>query len=629
LKYSSGAPRPRAVLVLAALLAASCGRADAASPVSLDAVVGLGGVVRLGRWAPFVVTVDNRGPALAATLSLEVFRGSELRGTIASRSFQRRIELPARSRRRFSFAAPITTALRPAVVTLTAGEGDELAELARLQIDVRRMAVSDRLVVAVSSEIAFDFLAREGSRIVYPHAENLPDSWAGWSGADLVVVRDTAFHRLGEAQAAALESWIRTGGTAVFTGGAAALQLASSGLADLAPVEVTGLVELAGLPSLGRLAAATPPAGPMTVAGAVPRRGSTVLAAEGALPLVVISRTGAGTVVWLAFDLADRTFASWPGVSALWRTVAGDAAAIPPVDDVERDPLDDPWIAPLVSRSAVSFPSHARLAVFLAAFLLPSIALLLLPQRLVPRLGPRLRAGMLVGIAAAAATAGWYAFDRRSVGGGDFLLEAARVKAGDGRALLSRRLAVCSPSGNGFALELGRADFRVEDVTAIARGRSPGFLEVDLGETTIVRGDPTGRFGSRLVVADTVIPFTLSAVLEPVGTGTDLTVDNRTGAAIRGAFLVRGGAILPLGDLPAASVSRFAVGPPGRSGERGSSVDISDPGRRGFWERESATIDRTGPVLVGWLDEPPLAARLGESPAAASVCMVTLEVDER
>ena len=586
-------------------------------------------MVRLGRWAPFIVTVDNRGPALAATLSLEVFRGSELRGTIASRSFHRSIELPARSRRRFSFAAPIDTAPRSAVVTVTAGEGDERAELARLAIDVRRIAVSDRLVVAVSSEIALDFLAREGSRIVYPHAENLPDQWAGWSGADLVVVRDTAFHRLGAAQASALEGWIRAGGTAVFTGGAAALQLAASGLDDLAPVAVTGLVELAALPSLGRLAAAAPPAGRATVAGAVPRGGTTVLAAEGDLPLVAVRRTGAGTAAWLAFDPADRALASWPGMAALWRSVAGDAAAIPADGEIEREPLDDPWIAPLVGRSTVSFPSHARLAVFLAVFLLPSLALLLLPQRLVPRLGPRLRAGLLAALAVAASAAGWYAFDRRFSGGGDFLLEAARVEAGDGSALLSRRLAVCSPSGNGFALELGRADFRVEDLTAIARGRSPGFLAVDLGGTTTVRGDPTGRFRSRLLAADAVIPFALSAVLEPVGTGEGLTVDNRTGAAIRGAFLYRGGAILPLGDLPAGSVSRFAGGTSGGSDGPGSSVAIADPGRRAFWEREAARIDRTGPVVVGWLDEPPLAARLGGAPVAASVCMVTLEVDER
>ena len=606
--------------------------------MSLDVVAGIGGVVRTGRWAPFIVTVDNRGPALEARLSLEVFRGSELRGTLASRLFQRDVELPARSRRRFTFAAPVVPAPRPAVVRVTAGTDGEPRELAHLEIDLRRLAVSDRLVVAVSSEIAFDFLAQEGARVVYPHAENLPDAWAGWSGVDLVVVRDTAFHRLGAAQVAALERWVQAGGTIVFTGGAAALQLAASGLAGLLPVEIAGLVETAALPSLGRLAGVAPPAGPAIVAGSVARDGATVLAAKhparappgDAIPLVAVRRTGAGTTAWLAFDPADRAFGTWPGLPALWRAVAGDAAAIPADDDALREPLDDPWIAPLAARSDVSFPSHARLAIFLAAFLLPSLALLLLPRRLGSRLGPRLRAGLLLFLAAAASAAGWFAFNRWLFRGDDFLLEAARVEAGDGAARLSRRLAVCSPSGGGFELALGPVDSRIEDVSAVARGRSPDSLAVELGEATTVRSAVPGRFQSRLLIADSVIPFALSAVLE---TG------RRRGAAHGGKPHGHGDPRRRFSSSRARSC-RWATSLPDRrrsmtfprsaaAGSTGGVVVIADVGRRAFWERESAAIDRAGPVLVGWLDEPPLAARLGGAPAAASVCMVTLEVAER
>jgi hypothetical protein len=630
LKYSNGKqPRPRAALLLAVFLAASCGEARAASPVSLDVVAGLGGVVRTGRWAPFIVTVDNRGPALDARLSLEVFRGSALRGTLASRSFLRDVELPARSRRRFSFEAPVESAPQPAVVRVTTGGESEPRELARLEIDLRRIAVGDRLIVAVSSEIAFDFLAREGARVVYPHAENLPESWAGWSGVDLVVVRDTAFHRLGAAQVAALERWVQAGGTIVFTGGAAALQLAASGLSGLLPVEVSGLVEPVGLPSLGRLAGTAPPTGPATVAASMARDNAAVLAAYGVAPLAAVRRTGAGTSAWIAFDPADRAFASWPGLPAVWRAVAGDAAAIPADDETLREPLDDPWIAPLAARSDVSFPSHARLAIFLAAFLLPSLALLLVPPRLGPYLGPRLRAGLLLLLAAAASAAGWFVFNRWLFRGDDFLLEASRVEAGDGVARLSRRLAVCSLSGGGFELALGPADSRIEDVTAVARGLAPGSLEVELGDVTTVRGAVPGRFRSRLLAADSVIPFALSAVLEGGVDGALLTVENRTGTAIREAFLVSKGGIMPLGDLASGPASSHAVPAIGGTGNPGSAVVIADAGRRALWERESAAIGRAGPVLVGWLDEPPLEARLGGAPAAASACMVTLEVAER
>jgi len=597
--------------------------------VSLDAVAGIGGVVRANRWAPFIVTVENRGPAIEARLSLEVFRGSDLRGTLASRTFHRDVELPARSRRRFSFTAPVVEAPQPAVVRVTSAGDGEPEELARLEIALSKLAVSERIIVAVSSEIAFDFLAREGARVVYPHAENLPDSWVGWSGVDLVVVRDTAFHRLGAAQVAALGQWAQAGGTVVFTGGTAALQLGASGFADLLPVEVSGLVDAAGVPSLGRLAGTAPPAGPVTLAGSTPGDGAAVLAADGGVPLVVLDRDGAGTLAWLAFDPADRSFASWAGHTRLWRRVAGDAAAVPAVDDSLREPLDDPWIALLAARSEVSFPSHARLAVFLAAFLLPSLALLLVRRRLRPRVGPRLRAGLLLAVAAVASAAGWFAFNRRLFRDDDFLLEAARVEASGGAARLSRRIAVCSPSGGAFELALGPAAARVEDVTAVTRDRPAAPLTVEVAGATTVRSGVTGRFQSRLVVADSVIPFPLSAVLERRSDGGRLAVDNRTGAVIREAFLVSDGRVVPLGDLAAGMTASLDARLIEGAGDRGTAVAIADTGRRAFWERESAAIGRSGPVLVGWLDEPPLAARLGGSRAAASLCMVTLEVVER
>lgn len=618
MKYSPGRPlKPSAAVLAAVLLVAACGAARAASPVSLEAIVGLGGVVRAGRWAPFILTVDNRGPAREAVLSLEVFRGSELRGTLASRRFERAVSLPARSRRRFSFAAPVAASPRPAVARVTADGG----EIARLEIDLRPVAVNDRIVVAISSEIAFDFLAQEGARVVYPHPQNLPDAWTGWSGVDLVVLRDTAFHRLAPAQVTALERWVQAGGRLVVTGGAAALQLGSSGLSGLAPVEVEGLVERTGLPDLARLAGGSPPAGRWTLAGSSPRPGATVLASDAGLPIVATRPLGRGSVAWIAFDPADPRAAAWPGLPRLWRALAGDAAAVEVGDESFREPLDDPWIATLAARSDVSFPSHGLLAAFLAAFLLPSLALLLLPRR--P--GPRLRAALLVLLAAGAAGAGWWAFNRFRFQADDFLLEAARVEAGDGAARLSRRVAVCSPAGGDFSLALGPADARVEDVTAAGERRPAGSLVVELGDGAVVRAAMPGRYQSRLLVSDTVIPFALSADIGREADGTWLAVENRTGTTIRGAFLLVDGTIVPLGDLESDARARFAVPGDGAA----SAVSIADGVRRAFWERESGSIGRAGPVLAGWLDEPPNAARLAGVPAKASVCLVTLEVERR
>ncbi len=195
-----------------------------------------------------------------------------------------------------------------------------------------------------------------------------------------------------------------------------------------------------------------------------------------------------------------------------------------------------------------------------------------------------MRAGLLLLIAAAASTAGWYAFNRRFFRGDDFLLEAARVEAADGTARLARRLAVCSPSGGSFELALGPADYRVDDASAVTRSRPPQSLAVDLGTATAVRGAVAERFQSRLLVADAVIPFALSAVLATDVSGTRLRVENRErGTVIREAFLVSDLGILRLGDV--------APGPH-RAGPCSSPPAVAAPAAR--WSSSMPCAARSG-----------------------------------
>ncbi len=126
------------------------------------------------------------------------------------------------------------------------------------------MATSNRLVAAISSDLSLDYLSglSDGTgelHVAYPRIDDLPDSWAGDDGVELVVVHDTYFQSIGAAQAKALQEWVVSGGSVAFCGGAAALQLSSTGLSALVPVEVDGIVERTGLPSLGELARSAVP----------------------------------------------------------------------------------------------------------------------------------------------------------------------------------------------------------------------------------------------------------------------------------------------------------------------------------------------------------------------------------
>jgi hypothetical protein len=163
-------------------------------------------------------------------------------------------------------------------------------------------------------------------------------------------------------------------------------------------------------------------------------------------------------------------------------------------------------------------------------------------------------------------------------------------------------------------------------VTSVGEHRPAGSLVVELGDAAIVRSSMPGRYQSRLLVSEAVIPFALSAALESAVDGAWLTVENLTDATVREAFLLADGTVVPLGDLAPGSPARFAIA---SGGGATTTVSIADAVRRAFWERESGAIGHAGPILVGWLDAPPMAARLGGVPAEASVCLVTLAVDRR
>ena len=51
------------------------------------------------------------------------------------------------------------------MLRVTVGGDGEERELARLEVDFRAAAVGGRIIVAVSSELSFDFLAQEGIRV--------------------------------------------------------------------------------------------------------------------------------------------------------------------------------------------------------------------------------------------------------------------------------------------------------------------------------------------------------------------------------------------------------------------------------------------------------------------------------
>ena len=613
---------PTAIATTLLFAAAPCLCAQSSQAVRCDALVGFNGSVREGRFAPVILSVENPGARVKARIALRVTWGGARNGVFPGRTITQEMVLDAGSTRRIPFVIPVPRNVRTLRATVTASG----SELGSLEVELRQLSTTSRIIAGISSELSLDALTALGGagavRVVYPRVDDLPQSWAGYDGVDAVVVHDTSFQQLRSDQVTAIEGWVATGGVLVFTGGAAALQHEPAGFGRLLPVEVAALTRRPGL-------AAVPVGGGAVrrVAGAVEVAESRltrgrIVAADGALPLVVQRKLGRGSIWFLAFDPTTASFGSWDGSLALWRTLL-DLDRLPTMGAASRPAMEDPWIAGLFAASPVSFPPVPALLAFVAA----SISLLapLLVGRPGRAMKARARLALLAGVSVLGVLSGWLVFNRVLFRPGLQVIDAARVEArsGEGLAVVTERFGFFASSAQAVEARLGSPGAVLESA-----GESP-LLLVHAGGRVLIGGIDVERLGARLLVAQDVIPFTVVARVRKKGSSIEAYVGNGNRTPLLGCFIFAAGRAYPLGDVGAgASTQRtFSVADALGSAVDGAAYQDGD-GRRAALLKAEAAIDGpgAGPArLIGWTDGPVLplsftgARQLGGRPGLALV----------
>lgn len=617
---------PMSPPLVALLLLATSLPAQSPALVRCDTLVGWNGVVREGRFAPLIVNVENQGARLPAVVRVDVAWGGA-GGMVTQRSFTRKAFLPGGATRRVPFVIPIARGAR----SLRVAVSSKGVEIARQEVDMRSVATTDRLVAAVSSELSLDMvssLSEPGNavRLVYPRVDDLPESWAGYDAVEMVVVHDTSFQRLRATQVAALERWVVTGGTLVFTGGTDALQHAGAGLGRLLPVEITGLGERADLPSLASfLGLPRGPRGRIILALSRVTTGTVVSSQEG-VPTIVERRLGRGAIWFTAFDPALAPLDSWDGSLPLWRRILRNDRQ-PILGASSTSAVDDPWMKALLGNPPLTFPRPITALAFAGCYL--ALLVPFLSARFSRWIGSRLRVVLLLSAAAAACCAGWLIFNRELFRSSARLLDAARVDvvSGDGMARVTEKVGMFAAQAGSAELSLGSADVAVDEANKVSvgtrtgRAPRPGFT-VDTRHDTILRGLSYGGFGSRLVVLNAVIPMPLQASVSGIDGSIKVSVFNGSARPLRRCFLLHDGRGYPVGDVaPLQTVSRTFTTVNGLSlSDPGSRAQIAgDPRRASFWDQSEAEPGKGSSIIIGWLDGPVIAHILADRPALSLV----------
>jgi hypothetical protein len=622
--------------VAAALLVTVVGAAAAVPAVRCDALVGFNGTVREGRFAPLMVSIENPGARCKAQIAITVSWGA-LRGTPPGVTITREAVLDAGSTLRFPFVIPVPRDVRTLQLTVTSGG----AQVGSLEVGLRPLTTSSRLVAGISSDLSFDGLSALGGsagalRVVYPRVDDLPRSWAGYDGLDAVIVHDTYFQQLRSDQVAALERWVATGGVLVFTGGAAALQHASAGFAGLLPVQITGLVQrdgLVGLPAGGWAPGRLP--GRVELAASRVTSGRLV-SSDGELPLVVQRKLGRGSVWFLAFDPTEAPVSRWSGALSMWRGIL-DGDRLPALAAAQRTAPEDPWITGVLAASAGAFPPLPAVLLFVGAYLVALIPLLL--SRSGSTMNARRRVLLLACVTVVGGAAGWLAFNHLLFHPGLHTVDAARVesRSGDGLADVTEKVAYFASSAQAVEAKVGSADAVLEAAGFRAQPDAPlQETHLVLSEAhpyVLVGGMRVQRLGARLLVARDVIPFNVSVLVRASESVLSAEVRNGNTRALQGCFILVSGRAYPLGDIAAgASVQRTWSASDGL-GSASDGVTGRDNGRRAalFKAVFEAEGFRGGPArLVGWMDGPVLPlAFAGSTPAGGlpGIALVTVEAE--
>jgi hypothetical protein len=517
--------------------------------VSMTVDLGFQRTVRLERWNPVVVHLFNTSAPLTGTLGIRVWRGSEFRKDLHVTTFTQSVTLPHRSRKRYTFAIPITSIAHPIEVTLRQGD----AVVAEQHLDLRDAFSAEHVILGLTRDLSLDFLAttfQRHTRVAYVSPAELPQHWSGYDSVTAVVVKGVSLQSLTDAQATALRQWLARGGTMIVAGDSQYALLQEPRLRAILPVEVFGIEPRDGLPVLVDHYGVPMPVVPLLAVSSRLQHGQ-VIVGTAEMPLLAERGVGKGRVVFLAVDYAVQPLSGWQGNKALWHDM------LRPVEHIdfgrvfaELGLLDEAHpIIKLLRRPILVYPSHMLLSVFLLAY---CSVLGVLFWRLGKRRTKYAPYWIALLLTVLAATGGAYRlFPEHGLRGSALLLDVgtAEVLPGTEYSHTHGYLGVFSTRGGEYTLQFQHPTTILRHTFHRGAGKAGEAMEVAATEPFAVRGLALEAWALRVLSVESVIPTPLHVEAKRHGVGLTVQAKNRGALPIQGTSILYKGRVFPLGTL--------------------------------------------------------------------------------
>jgi len=279
----------------------------------------LGGYCRPGDWFPIVVSISNQTNVAddAVFDGRIIVESQSLTSEAGDYQFVRDVTVPASSNKRYVLYAKLpenTTAQFNVTIRRSNGQ-----LVQTLPLNATLLEQSDLLalnVTADASRLNLPFLRPNNVsslRQAIRAPQFLPDNWAGYDAADIVIFSEWPTNTMTSTKIKALKDWIGMGGTLILLGGSVTNTYQDEAALEFLPLDLTGTTTYAYNTSLERFA----PVGDslendeafIFSNGNTHQDANLLLEASGGvgdpIPLVVQKDLGKGQIVFLGTDFRE------------------------------------------------------------------------------------------------------------------------------------------------------------------------------------------------------------------------------------------------------------------------------------------------------------------------------------
>jgi hypothetical protein len=328
--------------------------------------LGFNGFFQLDKWTPLHVVLENRGRTISGTLEVVVTSGSEYRRNVNYATYSMDVELPANSKKLYSFTILINSFAHPLIIRVKQAEKTLLST----SLNLRPHYTTKRLVLAVGDRIAPDFLSMlpEGVLPTVSRARFLPETWYGYDGVDMLILHASALKHLREKQFIALTEWVKKGGYLITAGLLNYGALLEERTRRLLPVNILGFRRIFELNSLREFCGQnlTSPDPFLLLKAEIEE--SVALLREHDIPVIIEKKIWLGKVIFLAFDYQTPPFTDWAGRHSFWNTIL---ALKPPVACSDFDLEEQKILSSMISGIPIRFPRFLLALCFSAGYIIP------------------------------------------------------------------------------------------------------------------------------------------------------------------------------------------------------------------------------------------------------------------